>query len=406
MRGRIIPLRKNIKKLVEHLPFGVGVKYIIPALIWVLLRVKRFVGFLSWLRLIPLSYKVVLRKHSGDRRLLVIYDLLSQPLSIGDILTVQEAALVLRDNEGIDLVDFALVYDLKHPVVASAHKSITENNFIYHLSSVLPAIQVNQHLGSYFVFNSHQQLQRFIADNTDLYYIWPPGWQFATREYLIYSIFNNLLFNYYKRNKTIPHLSCHPLFIEWARGFYRQHVLPYAPISVQIRNNNIFGQHRNTKIEEWLKFFQYCEGRYPAKFVVVCALSEIDDRLRQHRNVVLAKDFHTGLEQDLSLIQTSIFHMGASSGMGQMAVFNSNPYLITNTDLIAIPNLCKNMVHEEGFLRFFFGGRLQRFAIGWETTELLITEFARLWAVVDVAAWKLWVNTDVKKTNGLSSWLR
>jgi hypothetical protein len=120
--------------------------------------------------------------------------------------------------------------------------------------------------------------------------------------------------------------------------------------------------------------------------------------------VLLAKDFHTGLEQDLSLIQTSIFHMGASSGMGQMAVFNSKPYLITNTD--AKPNLYKDMVQEEGFMRFFFAGPLQRFATGLETTELLITEFARIWEAVDVAAWKLWANIDLKKTNGLLSWLR
>jgi hypothetical protein len=368
----------------------------------ILRRVKRSVGFLSWL--IPSFYKVVLKKQNGDRRLLVIYDFSSQPFSIGDILIIQEAALVLRDDEGIDLVDFALVYDLKHPVADQAHKSITENNYIYHLSSVLPAAQVNQHLGSYFVFNSHQQLQRFIADNADRYYVWPSAWQMATRGYLYYEVFNNLLYNYYQKNKTIPHLSCHPLFIEWARGFYRQHVLPFVPISVQIRNNNAFGQNRNTKIEEWLEFIQYCDGRYPVKFVIVCALSEIDDRLRQHRNVLLAKDFHTGLEQDLSLIQTSIFHMGASSGVGAMAVFNSKPYLITNTDVI--PNLYKDMVHEEGFLRVFFAGPLQRFSIASETTEQLITEFVRMWEAVDIAAWKLWANADVTKTDGLSSWLR
>jgi hypothetical protein len=268
----------------------------------------------------------------------------------------------------------------------------------------LPAAQVNQHLGSYFVFNSHQQLQRFIADNNDLYYVWPSAWQFATREYLYYEVFNNLLYNYYKKNKTIPQLSCHPLFIEWARGFFRQHVFPDVPVSVHIRNNNIFDQHRNTKIEEWLKFFQYCDGKYPVKFVVVCALSEIDDRFRHCKNVLLAKDFHTGLEQDLSLIQTAIFHMGASSGVEVMAVFNSKPYLSTNTGLI--PDRYEDMIHEECFLRFSFAGPLQRFTLGSETTEQLITEFARMWDAVDVADWKLWVNDEAAQADGLSSWLR
>jgi hypothetical protein len=388
--GRILKITESVIKSLRRSIF--------------LRRVKRFIGFLSWLRLIPSFYNVVLKKQNKDRRLLVIYDLSSQPFSIGEILVTQEAALVLRENEGIDLVDFALVYDLKHPVADSVHKSITENNYGYHLSSVLPAAQVNQHLGSYFVFNSHLQLQRFIADNNDLYYVWPSAWQFATREYLYYEVFNNLLYNYYKKNKTIPHLSCHPLFIEWARGFFRQHVFPDVSVSVNIRNNNIFHQHRNTNMEAWLDFFQYCEGRYPVKFVVVCALSEIDDRLRQHKNVLLAKDFHTGIEQDLSLIQTSIFHMGASSGVEVMAVFNSKPYLSTNTGLI--PNLYKDIIHDEGFLRFFFSGSLQRFALGTETAELLIAEFDRMWAAVDVDAWKLWANTDDRQTDELSSWLR
>ena len=368
----------------------------------ILRPVKRSVGFLLWL--LPSFYNLLLKNHGDARRLLVIYDFSSQPFSIGDILIIQEAALVLRDNEGIDLVDFALVYDPQHPTASAAHKSITENNYIYHLSSVLPTAQVNQHLGSYFVFNSHQHLQRFIADNTDLYYVWPSAWQFATREYLYYDVFNNIIYNYYQKNKTIPHLSCHPLFIEWARGFFRQHVFPDVPVSVHIRNNNIFGQNRNAKIKEWITFFQYCEGRYPVKFVIVCALSEIDDRLRQHRNVLIAKDFHTGLEQDLSLIQTSIFHMGASSGVEIMAVFNSKPFLSTNSDFV--PHLYRDMIHEEGFLRFYFSGPLQRFALGLETTELLITEFARMWDAVDVADWKLWANTDDAQNDGLSSWLR
>jgi hypothetical protein len=384
------------------------VKKLIPPVIkkilmTIYIKLRRLYRYFSWI--IPVSFRLIKKVPDKDRRLLVIYDFSSQPFSIGDILTVQEAALVLRENEGIDLVDFALVYDPKNPVAAKeSHGSITGNNFIYHLSSVLPAAQVNKHLGSYFVFNSHQQLQRFIADNNDLYHVWPSAWKSATREYLYYSIFNNLLLNYYKKNKTVPHLSCNPLFIEWARLFFRQHVFPDVAVSVHIRNNNVFGQHRNTKIEEWLNFFQHCDGRYPVKFVIVCALSEIDDKLRQHKNVLIAKDFHTGLEQDLSLIQTSIFHMGASSGMGTMALFNSKPYLITNTD--ATPNLYKDMVQEERFLRFFFAGPLQRFTIGFETTELLTTEFASMWDAVDEAEWKLWVNTNSSHIEGLSSWLR
>jgi hypothetical protein len=378
-----------------------SVKFVMNFIKSILRPVKRFVFFLLWI--IPSFYKVVLNKHSC-RRLLVIYDLSSQPFSIGDILFAQEAALVLRENEGVGLVDFALVYDLNHPVADQAHKSITENNYMYHLASVLPVAQVNQHIGSLFVFNSHQHLQRFIVDNIDRYHVWPSAWQFATRQWLDKEVINNLLYNYYRKNKTIPHLSCRPLFIEWARGFYRQHVLPDIPISVQVRNNKIFEKHRNLKIEEWLDFFQYCEGKYPVKFIVVCALSEIDDRLRCHKNVLLAKDFHTGIEQDLALIYTAIFHMGATSGPGSIALFNTKPYLFVNT--VIPPHFYRDMIHDGKFLRFFFADPLQRFSIGSETTEQLITEFVRMWDAVDVAAWESWVNAETTQTDGLSSWLR
>jgi hypothetical protein len=322
---------------------------------------------------------------------------------------MQEGSLVLREKHNLDMVDFALLYDSEHPASPDpAFSSITENNAMYHLASILPVAQVNQHLGSLFLFNSRRNLLRFIADNADLYYVWPPGWKFAFSEYLYYEIFNDLLYNHYKKHGSIPRLTCRQFLVDWAQAFYRKHVHPQVPVTVNVRNNMAFQTHRNLRLECWLEFFHHCETRYPAKFVVVCARSEIDDRLRHCPNVIIAKDHHTGIEQDLALIHTSAIHMGAGSGPASIAWFNDKPYLMVNTvygpQYFAHPEMIRQ--EEENVQRFWFAGPLQHIAGGAETTELLIREFARMWAAVDVQHWQSPVSLGENQESEMSTWLR
>jgi len=370
--------------------------------------VKRSAGFLIWV--FPVLGKLLSTTRPDERRLLAIYDLSCQPFSIGDILVIQEASLVLLEKHHLDMVDFAIVYDPKHPVSSDpAFASITEENAMYHLASILPVAQVNQHLGSLFVFNSHSHLERFIADNGDRYQVWPTAWQFAKRKYLYYTVFNDLLYNYYREHGSIPHLLCRQFLIDWAQAFYREHVYPQAPVTVQVRNNNAFHTHRNLNLECWVEFFHHCEERYPVKFVVICALGEVDDRLRQCFNVVIAKDYHTNIEQDLTLIHMAAIHMGASSGPGTMAVFNTKPHFLVAKRFGAAalePHSYRGMIQEGNFLRFCFAGPLQRFTVGPETTELLVAEFARMWETVDVENWKSLATTEDKPASEIPMWLR
>lgn len=365
--------------------------------------IKRSAGFFRWSY--PILGKLLSPIRPDERRLLAIYDLSSQPFSIGDILVIQEASLVLRERHNLDMIDFALVYNPKRPAPSDpAFSNITEENAMYHLASILPVAQVNQHLGSLFIFNSHLHLQRFIADNADLYQTWPPAWQFAEANYLNYTVFNDLLHSYYTKYGFIPHLSCRQFLTDWAQAFYQEHIYPQVPVTVQVRNNKTFGTHRNLRLDCWLKFFHHCEERYPVKFVIICARAEVDDRLRHCPNVLIAKDYHTSIEQDLALIHTAAIHMGASSGPAAMAIFNAKPYLIVNTDLV--PHLYCDMIREDRFLRFPFADPLQRFALGPESTELLIAEFAKMWATVDVADWGSSENLEDEVKSELQTWLR
>jgi hypothetical protein len=335
----------------------------------------------------------------------MIYDLSAQPFSIGDILVIQEASLVLREKWHLDVVDFALVYDPERPTCDDlSFSKITSENISYHLASVFPAAQINQHLGSLFIFTPHEQLETFIANNAKSYCVWPTAMEYAKREYLYYTVFNDLLYEYHREHGRIPHLSCREFLIRRAQSFYAENIYPEIPVTVQIRNNKSISPSRNLRMECWIEFFKHCEGRYPVKFIVICGRNEVDERLRDCRNVIIAKDQLTSLEEDLAFISTAALHMGAASGPGTVAIFGAKPYLLVNSTLT--PSLYRDMIQEGEFVRFYFASESQRLTLEPETTELLIKEFARMWAAVDVSDWYSAARREGKLEPETLTWLR
>lgn len=368
--------------------------------------VKRFFRFLTWT--FKAMDNLLFPVPSKKKRLLLIYDTSSQPFNIGDILIMQAASLALREKHNVDRVDFALVYDPADPAAADpVFASITDRNALFHLASILPVAQVNQHLGSLMLFDSDLHLQRYVADSADLYHVWPSGWRYASRDYLYYVVFNEVFYEYYKKHGTVMQLTCRPFLLNWAKTFFLDHVLSQVPVTVNIRNNQMFQTHRNSSLDVWLEFFKYCESRYPAKFVVICAWSEIDDRLRSCSNVILAKDYHTGVEQDLALIHASAIHMGVGSGPVSMAWFSTKPYLMVNTvygvNYFKHPDMLVDM--EPGIQRFCFAGPLQRIVASAETTDLLVNEFGRMWNSVDLQHWQALEKSE-EKSDEMHTWLR
>jgi len=363
---------------------------------------RKPIRFLAWI--FPALYHLKRPTAEPYRRLLVVYDLSSQPFSIGDILIIQEASLILRERRQLDVVDFAIVFNHQNPAEASpTFHNVTKTNAMYHLASILPVAQVNPHLGSLLLFNDHEQLHRFIADNADFYEVWPSAWRYAGRDYLYYSVLNDLIYGYFMERESIPSLPCRPHLVGDAQAFYTHHVWPDIPVTVQVRNNPHIDLHRNMDIETWIDFLNDCNGRYPVKFIIVCSLSEVDDRLRQCANVIIAKDFHTSVEQDLALIHEAAIHMGSSSGMGTMAIFNKNPYFLLKAGLF--PNRYKGMIREDPFLRFCFASPFQRFTLHEETSELLINEFSRMWSTIDADGWWTAEKTRHEEQKPLT-WLR
>jgi hypothetical protein len=347
------------------------------ALAW---RIKTAVALLAW-NFRALTRVVTPGPASDRRRLLIIYDFSSQSFSIGDILVIQEASLVLRQLAGLDRVDLAFVYDPAAPVVPHpAFSQINPENFLWHLSTILQAAQVNPHLGSLFLFDSHRRLEEFAAGNLPSYEVWPPLPQYVSREYLYYRVFNEVLFDYFQKEKTLPRLESRGPARAWAKAFIERHVAGDVAVTVQLRKNPA-NSARDSDYASWTSFFASCKGRYPAKFLIICAQDEIDSRLRECSNVVVVKEHCTNVEQDLALIEASAMHMGASSGPGTMAIFGAKPYCLFNTDLLV--DRYKGSVREGNRVMLFFGKPAQSFLFGQETSELIASEFERMWKAIE-----------------------
>jgi len=315
-----------------------------------------------------------------NARLLLIYDLSSQPFSLGDLLVMQEAALIVREQENLDKIDVAVVYDGDRPVVDDpAFREITGDSFLFHLSSILPAAQVNPHLGSAFLFDSHEALESFIADNTMSYRVWPPANLYSSREYLFYHCFNEFFFDYYTSHKRLPAMRSRPAARSWAQNFFRQHSGGQIMGTIQLRRNPA-NPARNSVYDVWFSFFRYCQDKYPVKFLIICAPHEVDPGFRDLPNVVVAKDHCTSLEQDLALIEEAAFHMGASSGPSTICQFNPKPYCIFGW--LIDPAVFRGITVDQHRHRFYFSNEHQNWIVHHETLDLLKQEFDRMWPVI------------------------
>lgn len=351
-------------------------------------------------------------REDRPQRVLIIYDTSTQPFSVGDILVCQEASLVLCERYGVDVVDFAILYDPEKPVGerGTFAAAVTSENVMYHIASLLPLAQVNQRLGSFFVFNSRDQIVRWMADSTDQYHVWPSGWQMGARIYLTSVVFNDLLVEHYRQHGRIPNLSCRPYLRGWAARFYRKHLGGRLAVTINLRNNPGWDVSRNSDMESWLNLFQHCESSYPVNFIIICARSEVDARFRDCSNVIIAKDLFTTVEQDMALIDMSAMHMGAGSGPLTMAIFSAKPYLMidngnnTGGDFYQRDDMIEHI--DGNMRRFWFAGPHQRIAVGAESRNLLIQEFVQLFEAVDIDEWTRSLDTAVAGSESLQTWLR
>ncbi|HEX8136026.1 MAG TPA: hypothetical protein VF544_00405 [Pyrinomonadaceae bacterium] len=332
--------------------------------------------------------RFLLRPVPSDRkRVLAIWDFRSQPYSIGDLLLLQESALILCHQHGVDKIDVCLLAEPDEPSRPSFKDlNVNSSNYMGFIVSLLPVLLAESHIGELHLFDSHAALENYIGNNAHRYYIWPTADIYLNRKDLG---FLALLFlaEFYEKHGYVPPLTFRPALVDKASSFIAQHVSPAVPFVVQLRNVDTYNTFRNSVIESWLELFRYCENRFPVRFIVICSKAEVDDRLRHFGNVIIAKDFDTTVDLDLALIQSAAAYMGMSSGPSTVAFLGNKPYSMLNT-WVEPGWFDKVVIKQPWGFSFIFSHEHQRCIAGHETPEVLIDEFSRLFSAIDISAWQ------------------
>lgn len=374
---------------------------------------RNFLRFSSWL--IPAIARSALTLRRANDRILLIYDTTNQPFAIGDFLVIQEVSLTLTREFSAKYADIAIVYDAENPDKADKvfKGVVSTDNVLLHLASMMPVLNLNPKIGSLFLFNSKTALESYVVENIDEYLtIWPSCLDYGSGKYLNLHAFNTVLYSFFEKYKEIPSLSSSTPLKSWALSFIHQNIYPKVPITINIRNNPMWDGRRNSRIQEWVKFFKYSAKTYPnAKFIVICATKEIPEEFRGLSNVIFAKDFATELDQELALIELSAAHLGTNSGPAAMAYFNMNPYFIFSLPIDGIHHehfSRKDMlVHvKENIFKFWFALDSQKFSSQPENVEALMGVFDEIWRSIDLEKWRVPHEGDHNVSMNRHSWMR
>lgn len=315
------------------------------------------------------------------QRLLAVIDYAFQPYNLGDLLLYLTGMLIAAEEAHAPAIDVAFIVDSARrpadPIMADLVKRESGHSL---LMAALPVLQLNPRLGAIHVFDRLDDFRAFFEQNRSRYHLWPSASILEEGRYLFYEVFDAVN-AYHRRCGAIPQVAFSPKLRGWTRDFLERHAAERVPVSVNLRNNPGFHSHRNSVLTAWGAFFRYCADRVPVTFIVVGAANEMDPDLRACPNVVYAKDHHSSVLQDLSLVRHSAFHIGAASGPAAMPVFGAAPYHIVHCDMLPHIALYRGALVQSSpsEVRFAFSSILQTFGTEQETAESLLHEFDRMW---------------------------
>lgn len=337
-----------------------------------------------------------------------IYDLNVMPHSIGDIVTFIAAIQTVRYRNNFDYYDICFIANNKQCKENLFNDLITNHNHLHYFQKLVDTIQINNSVKSIYYCNDYEEFYELYQLKRISNFVWPELPAINNKEYLHYRIYNEL-HKFNQEYRFIPNIFNSDFLTKWAFAFFEKHTGDAIPITINIRNNKLFSEHRNARLDAWLDFFSYCREKYPVKFVLICAKSEIDQRYYEFANVLVAKSLDTTISQEISLIANSSLHLGSASGPATICPFVNHPSLLLNADVLPHINLYNGALvpyRDDKHVRLSFSKELQYYSTFPETADYLIDEFEKLWNAVDVEAWKqvsqYWLDY---KTEAPLSWL-
>lgn len=315
------------------------------------------------------------RGSTDTSKLVITWDFRSQPYSIGDLILLQQAANCICLAHGITQTRTYLLADRENPARPSfLALGVNGENYLDHIIRLLPVLLLCDEAPALTLEHDEDTaLQSMAAPDAAA---WPTVPLLKSMLDLNLPTFR-LLNMFYDQQKMLPEFRIRGSLARWARNFIEENARGYIPVAVQMRKTKSYNLSRNSNIEAWSEFFSHCHSHLPVKFFVICAASEVDEQLRAHENVVIAKDSRTTVDQDLALIKECAAFMGISSGPATVAFFGNRPYSIVNAHLeqSLVPLLKK----EPWGYSFTYAKKNQRIvASGNETCELLVRELGIL----------------------------
>lgn len=316
----------------------------------------------------------------ADRRLLAVWDFRQCPSNLGDILVLHQRMQLLRHETGLDQVDYAFVGERGRILSHNEHyrAGVNDESWQAPLPGLLRTVNLSAHAGSTFFFDGYDAFDDFVEANLDRYHIWPSGRLHDVPQSAFGRNFDAVQ-EFCVAHGWYPALEIRPQWLRYAARFFLDQVAPALPVVCHVRNNVLRPDNRNAPIEAWVEFFSRSADAHDAKFILIGAVGEIDDRFRDLPNVLIAKDFGTSLEEDLALAHCPYLFLGTSSGPACMAIFSDTPYVVFHFqpewEMIARD-------HD-----FAFATPHQRLTWERETADTIQDAFTDLWSRLDPVPW-------------------
>lgn len=321
-----------------------------------------------------------------QKRILGVWDIsITQP-GLGGLLIFVEELKMQQIIEKAEYIDLCFVGDVSQTL--SMRKVCGTDRLFTPLSTedckgspILTALLGLECIDLCYQCSSFENLQEFVLNSSYHYTLWPSVGEQGILNY----DYGNTLFlkKFFKDYSFIPYLSCREELARWAMGFLQSYVFPSMPVVIHLKNNPNEENCSNANFDEWFSFFRACNLHYDVKFILI-GNEEIDKRIHNLPNTILARDFGSNLSRDLALIQTACIFMGMASGPCQMALFSDVPYVIYKNPDHHAKEMQLEMGRED---QFPFASSLQKVLRVFETQENLMSVFDFLYTNVKRSDW-------------------
>jgi hypothetical protein len=321
-------------------------------------------------------------------RQLAIYDFGTQPASLGDFLTFLQGSLAWSVHCGVTEVDLCVVCNPAGVQIPEfAHLASVEGGLRAKVIEFLPMAQMHPGIRSMFIVDHLDRAYEMLLRADAAYHSsWPPLDVLRSGTYLWYPTLQ-FLDRLHGGRPVTPRLRARAPMAQWALDFLVRHAAGRTPVTINLRMNLAHGVERNMNTDVWRAFFDDAARNHDATFFLLGAATENFDAFRSSPNVVVTKDWHTSMEEDLALIEHGKIHLGSSSGPATFAIFlDEKPALSVNCAALPYIEAYRGALKWDGqFLRFGFGNPNYALTAVPETVDFLTQAFRPLLRAVQAS---------------------